>query len=55
MGTKKRDLIKGLKLRRFGKLNFTCHGKLWGPSGSSTAAIYIAAMAAVDKILFSLV
>ena len=26
--TSKRDRIKGLKLRRFGELNFTYHGKL---------------------------
>ena len=44
-----RDRIKKLKLRRFGKLNFTYHGKLRHRSSSSTAAIYIDAMAAVDE------
>ena len=43
------DRIQGLKLRCFGKFNFTYHGKLQHRSGSSTAAIYIAAMAAIDK------
>ena len=43
------DRKKGLKLRHFGKLNFTYHGKVWRCSSSSTAAIYIAAMAAVEE------
>ena len=35
----RRDRIKGLKLWRLGKLNFTYHGKLLDCSGLSTAAI----------------
>ena len=31
------DCIKGLKLLHFGKLNFTCHGKLRHCSSSTTA------------------
>ena len=34
----KGDRIKGLKLWRFGKLNFTYHGKLQCRSGLSTTA-----------------
>ena len=46
------DRIKGLKLRHFGKVNFTYHGKLRHRSRSSTAAIYIAAMAAVYGLVY---
>ena len=46
---KKWDRIKGLKLWHFGKLNSTCHGKLRRRRVSSTAAIYIAAMAVVHE------
>ena len=33
------DRIKGLKQRRFGKLNFTYYGKLRQPHHSSAAAV----------------
>ena len=45
------DRIEGLQLWRFGKLNSTYHGKLWQRSITSTAALCIAALAAVDKRL----
>ena len=42
-----RDRIKGLKLRRFGKLNSTYYGKLWQQH-------YISAAAAVDETTINL-